>query len=308
MKYSKLFVAALAASLIAPCLGRAQVTAAKPVLPAQLGSGYAEAQDAYDIAVAAHEAGSLSAKPSGAALVIPRERTDAKDLADTEEDLNVMARILAKAAAGAGDSSRSAMGITIRNSIFGSSSSPQNLYLEGYGALFFLSVNYPLVAPPARSTDSASKDATSSEWEEARRELYQPRIPGLAFSWSDTTSFLGEAEAYDSDKVDQLKTDLITALKNAVHIRKLRADETVTVVVAGRTGKAATKVTQTKRSGGGGSTGSSGHREVMVVSSPHRDSQKSELIIRAKRSDIEAFQKDKIDLDEFRKRVTVMSR
>ena len=55
----------------------------------------------------------------------------------------------------------------------GPSGTPRNLYIEGHGALFFLSVNYPLVAPAAKSADNEAKDAPDNEWEEARRELNQ---------------------------------------------------------------------------------------------------------------------------------------
>ena len=74
-------------------------------------------------------------------LVLPKDG-QLKNQADTEEDLNVMAHILEKAAASRDERNARAVGIYY-HSLFGASSPMRNLYLEGYGAIFFMSVNYP---------------------------------------------------------------------------------------------------------------------------------------------------------------------
>jgi hypothetical protein len=156
MKYHILLIATLATPLIVPNPSRAQLAKAEPA-PAS----HTSSQMHYALAVADRYGASLPASPAGQALIIPKDPARAKSLADIGEDLNVMARILAKAATGDGDQPSSAMGINIRNSLFGSGTSPQNLYLEGYGVLFFLNVNYPLIAPPAKSPEPEAKDATA---------------------------------------------------------------------------------------------------------------------------------------------------
>jgi uncharacterized membrane protein YgcG len=273
---------------------------------------------------------------SDSSLVIPRDGSDPKAFEECEEDLNVMARILSKSINHRGGKAQNAMGISVHTSLFGGNAVPRNLYIEGYGAIFFLDVNYPLVAPPAKKTEPESKEETSSEWETTRRELYHPDhadpwVQGFSLGAPSTIGG-GPAEEYDADKVEELKKDLIGALKNAAHIRKLKSDETVTVVVNGRS-RPEPKVVMKKSSGsagtgggggggfggggGGGGFGTSGSgsgsssssrytdRLVSVISKHVPEGRSSKLILRAKKSDLEAAQKEKLSPDEFRKKVTI---
>ena len=284
---------------------------------------FAKANTAVEKSWAIAGGGPSSASHS---LVIPRDGSDAKTLEDCEEDLNVMARILDKAASRRPDKGRNAMGISVYGGVFGESGAPRNLYVEGYGALFFLNVNYPLVAPPAKEAEAEPKEDTSSEWEETRRELYQPSSGGPILGEIPIMSRLydtgaGPGQEYDTEKVEDLKQGLIAALKNAAHIRKLKSDETVTIVVTGRSGGPEPKVFMKKSgSGGGGSSssssgggggggGSAGYTDRLagVIQKVPRvgGGRGSKLILRAKRSDLEALQKDKLTLEEFRKKVSL---
>ena len=219
-----------------------------------------------------------------------------------EEDLKVMARILEKAASGRDDKHPHAMGIAIQNG-FGSSSAPRNLYIEGHGALFFMNANFPLL-PQGKSSDTEPKEKTSTEWEEARRELSQPH--GSGFFEFKTANFGSQAEEYDADKVEDLKRDLTAALKNAAHMRNLKSDETITVVVFGR-GSGGHAKTVKKSAGGGGSGGGGSGRTIYAFSgSGGGDSRGTKLIIRARKSDIDSFQKDKLSAEDFRKKVTTI--
>lgn len=239
-------------------------------------------------------------------LVIPREETDLKSMAETEEDMSVMSHILDKAASSKDDKNARAMGITIHGAM--SSSTPRNLYLDGYGALFFLNVNYPLLPPPNKKEETQPKQETSTEWEDARRELFQPSSYSSdlaklytfdqangAFAFASG----GPAEEFDADKVEELKNNLIGALKNAVHIRKLKADETVTIVVNGRNANTEVKARRT--------SATSRSSNAWIVRTGGTENKATRLIVRAKKSDIEAFQKDKTSLEEFRKHVSVMT-
>jgi len=251
--------------------------------------------------------GNSSITSVGSSLIVPRKEADSKDLAETEEDLAVMSHLLDKAAVSKDDKGTHAMGITVHN--LRSGSIPRSLYLEGYGALFFLNVNYPLIAPPAKKDDSQTKEETNAEWENARRELFQPSSfsPDMKFYSFDTDgafafSSNGAVEEYNADKVEDLKSNLITALKNAAHIRKLANDETVTVIVSGRSAadpKGATRKTSSSNSGRGSN--------VWKTRSSSADAKGTRLIVRAKKSDIEAFQKQKTSADDFRKQVTIMT-
>ena len=265
---------------------------------AEVGRTFAKAQ-----ARSGHRTGS-----AGRALVIPKDASDAKGLAEMEEDMNVMAHILDKAVSETGSSPR-AMGIPVFGRLGGGGGTPQNLHLEGYGAVFFLQVNFPLLPATDKDREADAKSKVNSEWEQAREEMTRPRAAAGAdffvafgegfereFQWNG-----GPSMPYDADKVEELKSDLIAALKNAAHIRKLRADEVVTVVV---TGGAA---------GGGKSVKSTGDKPkaeadivALELSASDRAPAPAKLVLRVRKADAEAFQNDKLNPDEFRKKVNVL--
>jgi hypothetical protein len=240
---------------------------------------------------------------AGRALIIPENSPDPKGIAEVEEDMGVMAHILNKAASGKEEKGNHAMGIIVHSATFGGFGAPRNLFLEGYGALFFLNVNFPLIAPADQKKESEAKEDTSSEWEEARRELHRPAGQGFGLTLPGVTTVTAPAEEYDADKVEDLKKDLIAALKNGAHIRKLKGDESVTVIVTGRSSSGVVK-TLTRKPGSG-----SGSRSVTAttVHGGSSEPRATKLILRAKKTDLEAFQKDNLSLDEFRKKVSVMT-
>jgi len=245
------------------------------------------------------------------ALVIPKDPSDVKIIAETEEDLKVMAHILDKAASSDEKSAR-AMGIVLFSKFSGGA--PQNLYIEGTGAILFLNVNYPLMPPPAKDADSAKKEKTTDEWEQARNEIDRPGPPGHAAypfahaleRYNAVVSGEPAVVDYDADKVEDLKSGLISALKNAAHIRQLKPDETVTVVVMGA-GAGVTKKTA-------GATYPAGpgvaKRERVVVTKfaggGAQENAPAKLVIRARKADCEALRNGHLSLDEFRKKAAVM--
>jgi hypothetical protein len=247
----------------------------------------------------------------GSSLIVPRKESDPKAMADTEEDLAVMSHLLDKAATSKDEKGAHAMGITVHNS-FRSGSIPRNLYLEGYGALFFLNVNFPLVPPAAKKDDSQTKDESNTEWENARRELFQPssyssEFPKFyAFDTDGAYAFSsnGQAEEYDADKVNDLKNNLIGALKNAANIRKLGNDETVTIIVTGRANESKTSP---RKTGGASTTDRSANVWTTTRPGGTSDAKGTRLILRVRKSDIEAFQKQKTTIEDFRKQVTIMT-
>jgi hypothetical protein len=257
--------------------------------------------------------------------VIPKDEADAKSIGESQEDMNIMAHILDKVATSPDGKSRRAMGIPVRVpfDIGGS----RNLYIDGYGAIFFVNVGYPLTAPPVLSDKPETKPEAPSEWDEARRELYQPGLeaPKGDFEFKLFESDLQAAEPYDADRVEQLQKGLVESLKNASHLRCLKSHETVTVVINGRGPGAPKKVVVTRRSssssgngnsnsnggGGGGGFGSTGGQPNVAyvgrASGPAPESRGNQMLLRASKSDIEAFAGGKLSYDEFRKKVTVLN-
>jgi len=249
-------------------------------------------------------------------LVIPKDAGDIKSLAETEEDMSVMARILEKATSGKSEKEERYSSYTVWG-IGGQIGTPKNLYIDGYGALFFLNVNFPLLPPATKEKTSESKSEAPSEWETTRNELFHPQGKNNSdfyynfemFDSSTPFAASGPAEEYDEDKVTELKENLTAALKNASHIRRLKGDDTVTVIVSDRGPGSGPKVAARRlhtAPNAANSFGSSGSWAFSSSSgSGGTQTPPARLIIRAKRSDIESFQREKLSADDFRKKVTM---
>jgi len=240
----------------------------------------------------------------GRALVIRTSDADAKAQGNLEEDLAVMSRIFDKTLAQKLDEDRENrfMGINV---LFGPGSSPiRSIYLDGYGALFLLNVNFPLLPPSEKAQETKEKSETDSTWEEAKREIYGQHDAwgqvGKAFKFSKAG---GPEQEYDEKKVEDLKEGLLEALKNATNIRNLKPDETLTVCVFGGAsavpGKAkasakSKRVTRDER-----------YELVLENREDGTSTRGTIMTIRVKKSDADAFAKGKLKLDDFRKKASI---
>ena len=245
---------------------------------------------------------------TGRTLVVQTSNPDATAIANAEEDLSVMALILRKATGGShGDDKRIAMGIEVDSTVFGSSSGARNMYVEGYGALFLLGVRFPLVAPPDKVEDAKTKDEPASDWAEAREEYLRGERNTFEVQlervWNGVNQLRSDriaSEEYEAEKVEDLKTELLEALKNATHIRALKPDEFVTVVIQGAEAMRVEKIS----SGGGGGARAGG---TLKVSSSRRDTGRGETVmtIRVKKSDVDSFAKGNLDLAGLKKKASI---
>src|SRR5262249_54718529 len=117
-----------------------------------------------------------SGKSSPKALLVRTSNPDPKSQAALEEDLAVMAHILNKATddlPGGQPHPPSALGVDL---FFSPGAAPmRSLYLDNYGAVFFLNVGFPLIAPEKAEEE---KPAADSAWEDAKEELYGQHGPG----------------------------------------------------------------------------------------------------------------------------------
>ncbi len=240
----------------------------------------------------------------GRTLVIRTSDTDPKVQANLEEDLAVMSRIFDKALEQklSEDHRHRAMGIDV---FFAPGSSPlRSLYLEGYGALFLMSVNFPLLPPPAKPEATREKSDTDSTWEEAKREIY-----GRSDAWSqlgDPFKFSPSSpeQEYDEMNVEDLKESLLVALKNATNIRNLKSEETLTVCILGGASVGPRKARTAKASG----KRAPDAPDVDVVLSDRDDGVPARgtiMTIRVKKSDADAFAKGRLNLDDFRKKAAI---
>lgn len=243
------------------------------------------------------------------ALIINSGKLDGAAMGNLEEDLNVMSRILEKSAdKGSAGHEDMVMGIAMQ--ALGGFRQAENLYLENYGVVFLLNVRFPLVQPMAR-TEEKREEPGNSSWDEAKRELYGPRDNPLAqFRGGDGP----RVPKFEAEKVESLKSDLLQALKNATHIRGVKPDESVTVVVtgpeSGRMGQP--RATAYVRGNGNNQDNDPGaqRREVRQVTRATAGAgagggRPSTLFIRAKKSDIDSFAKGKLSQEEFTKKAQV---
>lgn len=231
----------------------------------------------------------------GRTLIIQSSDPDPKTYANLEEDLNVMYRILSK-------TRRQDEGsFKLDSFLSSSSSSVRSMYIEGYGAVFMLGVRFPLVAPQTREEQPKPKDTTSEEWERAKRELYSRNVFEVDVEHIWTKALGPHTEEYDAQKVEDLTTGILEAMKNATHIRNLKPDEYVTVAVLGaEAGQARAVVEKDDRDEDGKVKR---RTRVESVSSGRGE---STMTIRAKRSDIEDFAKAKLNLEGFRKKAKIL--
>ena len=254
---------------------------------------------------------------TGTILVIPSGQTNTEDLLTINEDMSVMSRIFEK-------NLEQTHLTTAHNNIFlsrqdafatffgGGRGGIQSMYLQGYGALFLMKVDFPLT--PSTEIQDEEKETQKAEegdpvWQEMRREIYEPQKV-------DRRSRTDQPEQkYEAEKVENLKTILIKALKHAVNIRSLKPDESVILTVTGRAGSSGTNIRTVIVKGENRvivqEQDAHGVKRTRVVpgtsiadiglSSP------TILVIRAKRSDIDDFVKGDLNFDKFRERVKILT-
>jgi len=224
------------------------------------------------------------------ALIVLSSSADAKAQPNLQEDLAVMSHILDKAIDdkfGSEQPLRKAMGVELFFSP--DAGSLRNSYFEGYGALFLLRVNFPLLPPPAKTETQKEEPPVTSAWEEARQEvLGAPGAPGPNPA---------PAEPYSEEKVNRLKTALFDALKNAANIRHLKPDEGVTLCVFGGSKSDVDQANVVRQSSAGG------RGEWMVLQNVGTPPRATILTLRAKKADIDAFAKGQINPDDFHQKV-----
>jgi len=223
---------------------------------------------------------------SGARTLLVRTTVpEPKDQAAMEEDLAIMSRVMAKAVEetpGRPGHPGKVMGIDVFFTPGGSQL--RSLYVENYGALFFLNVNFPLVAPPEKRTEA--KPAGDSPWEDARQELYGQRSQENG----------GEpAEDYSEEKVDRLKETLLEALKNGTNMRGLRPNDFVTLWISG-----ASAVSGSFRVVRTGTSANPAGKELNLEQLAS-SSKRTVLTIRVTKAEIDKFAQGKLTAEDFRK-------
>lgn len=225
-------------------------------------------------------------------LMIPSAQASPQDLAAIAEDMSIMRRILEQKLGSASLLHEGSTAWFQRYPGFHSASAhpTASIYLDGYGAVFFVEVPFALSRPP--STEKETEPEEDPIWARVREEMYNPEAAGK----SDDQS----AEQFDPEQVENLKRTLVKAFIHAANIRALKPSEYITVVVAGsrspRRGVHAQRYTLLVN---GESTSTPDAQNELVHSAT--------LVIRAKKSDIDAYFKEQLDFESFYKKAEIVT-
>lgn len=172
-----------------------------------------------------------SAPQSGVALVVPAPGAGAEDILNVQDDLQVMSRLFQKQLEQAGVAPPKRDAYYMVYNMVGSSlghnlvSGVQSLYLAGYGVVFQLKVEFPLVAQ-AQDQGHQTDSQEDSLWAQTRLELQDPEAARRAKEKGKQ-----DVPTYDPQKVEDLKETLIKTLKYTRNIRSLQPNEKAVIVV-----------------------------------------------------------------------------
>jgi hypothetical protein len=231
-------------------------------------------------------------------LILPAKEATTEELAELTEDITVMSRILDKKLHDTrlGAALRTSRDVSFIDNLIHTQDrrGTESLYLDGYGLLFFTSVGFPLVAPAEPADEEADEPAQEVDtvWEEAKDELTRP--PGQG-------KHSPVEERYDPKTVTRLEETILSSLRHATHIRNLKDDSYVTVVV-----------TERRTRGHGASTAgvityySTGNLQVDRAPEAPLRRPAGTLVIRASKADVDALAAGEFDLDAFRSKADII--
>ena len=160
-------------------------------------------------------------------VVIPGTEVKVEEFEQTMEDMRVMLQIL-------DEKFKDGPGLihglfTDYGDFFGRDSGTASaIYIQGYGVMFLMEVDFPVVFLPEPQPEQPDRTEESVDpvWQRAREKVLSPQddAPGI---WP------GTGPESLQQKVEQLRRDLIETLKHASNIRHLKPDEWVILTVTG---------------------------------------------------------------------------
>jgi hypothetical protein len=230
-------------------------------------------------------------------LVIPASEMGAEKIGEITEDMAVMSRILEKQL-----HEKNEQGPMFFYGASWLGRDSRNIFIEGYGVLFLMKVDFPLLPASEAPAEEVKKEEVDPTWEQAKRELHSTSITvteGIITNIPNPRQFVGEeTKKYDKEKVERLKAELIQTLKYAANIRALKSDEFAIAVItgAGQTGSCSGVAVSTEG------------KALVNITGPGKTQSCSSgvLTIRAKKSDIDAYSKGELSLEQFCQKIGVL--
>lgn len=246
---------------------------------------------------------SLPAQVQETVLVVPTPDLSVQSLADLTEDLTVMCRIFDKAPPARRASTGFAYGDQgdVLFLPFGAQSQrTQGLYLDGYGALFFIPVNYPLVpTEQPKPTSDKPKESTDTVWSQTVKEMSGQ--PG------EEPQPEGSAPAYDAQRVETLSKTLIKTLAHTSNIRMRRPQDVITLVVGALDDSRASSYRRYATAGRSTSAAAPMSRGAAKPQPTVRNPAGALLVMRVTKADVDAFAKGQLTAAQFTEKVQTLS-
>ena len=230
-------------------------------------------------------------------FVVPTNMTKREDLPAIIEDMNIMSRIFDKRHKRRRDSLKLIDSLRGYYDHSSSGGAPEAVYLAGYGCLFFMKVDFPLIAPREVKAEKP-KEGVDPVWEQTKRQMHG------AILYVSATSYVAERlEQHDAEQVQDLKQNLIRDLKHASNIRHLLPEEQVVLSIMGSVATPAVLHNEARTRPHRLSEDYEGTMD-MLVDSPQAS--RAVMTIRARKLHIDDFAKGKLDFDKFSDKVEVI--
>ncbi len=242
-------------------------------------------------------------------LVIPAQEMPPETYDRIVDDLSIMNRIIEKntrtmgevggmygaVLTGPGD-------IATPRILRASGGRPKPMYIGGYGAVFSLSVDFPLLPPPEAPEPNKVSEKTDPTWTQAQRELQDPHV-ALRLQRGPA-----QGRIYHAEAVETFRNTLIGQLKHATNIRDLGPEAWLTILVQGpapatRDGAPDSAPIAGAVYGGGSYYG----QNRMLILPGARSEGRTLMTLRARKSDIDQYAKGQLDDTQFQQRVQIVT-
>ena len=242
-------------------------------------------------------------------LIVPTPQTKPQDIAMIAEDTKIMSRILTKALREANlTPPASPYAPYAAKWDFFAHGMPSDqadaLYIDDFGVIFFMKVDFPLAPGPQPEQETKTEEAADPVWARTKEEIYDPQRSRFARRTDRPDEEY--VEQYDPEKVQTLKITLIETLKHAANMRTPKPQDSIILVIAGSADEPRDIDAATYAY-----TLTTGDRDEFVeyMSAPTEvgSSRAATLILRVRKSDVDDFAAGKLDMDQFTKKAEILT-
>ncbi|MFC1782939.1 hypothetical protein ACFL02_05070 [Planctomycetota bacterium] len=198
------------------------------------------------------------------------------------------------------------------NTRSGNTGAIKSIYLQGFGALFLMNTDFPLL-PPVEKGPAPPKQAKDELWNNIRQNLTAP--PPRSRSTGGTTQRRTSASVkeYNEEKIEEFKQTLLGSLVHASNMSHVGDDEWVVIHVTGAGREMVELAKEPDAEVDAVSDSIVDYRveqETFLVDSAFSSrtpaAQPTHLVIRARKTIINDLAEEVITFEEFKKEVTTI--